>query len=144
MLKVDIEAPQHQLVEWLDCDRDHLGHYIADCIDLNSRIILALLLDDVWVVGLQSFVRGEGNGSKTLARLCEGCDRFGVSLRLEPTPYTATKSLDRGQLISWYSRYGFTISHAHGSYIEMIRKPDSKWDTAQKRLSKKSYGKPFS
>jgi GNAT superfamily N-acetyltransferase len=71
---------------------------IADLTIVRSR------LWEVNRINVPAKYRGQGLGSKLLAKICEDADRESVTLEL--TVY-ASGPLSTGDLIAWYKRYGF-------------------------------------
>jgi hypothetical protein len=73
----------------------------------------------------------QGGGHRAITALCGLADQHSVALTLVASPYDSVvgKTMELGQLISWYERFGFApIGDYGGDYdgydqIEMIRRP---------------------
>ncbi len=71
----------------------------VDLMDLNPTLHLITRV----IVPVES--RRRGYGSQLMEQVCEDADDDGVTLTLEPQPYTNSMSVD--QLIAWYAKFGF-------------------------------------
>lgn len=92
---------------------------ILDSIDLaqsgGRRDMLAHLITRINVPEKH---RGKGHGRELLALACERADALGITLFIEPIPYSGSP-MDRETLIAWYTRSGFDET-AHAGILRRL------------------------
>jgi GNAT superfamily N-acetyltransferase len=92
---------------------------VLDSIDLaqsgGRRDMLAHLITRINVPEKH---RGQGHGREMLALACKRADALGITLFLEPIPYSGSP-MNREQLIAWYTRSGFTET-AHAGILRRL------------------------
>lgn len=83
------------------------------------RLKLSIInFEEVSIDEIQATRPGFGDGSITLVWLCQIADKLQVRLSLIPVAFTG--SGDDQSLISWYSRFGFSLVLERGCMMERI------------------------
>lgn len=98
---------------------DEFSLAVLDSIDLaqsgGRRDMMAHLITRINVPEKH---RGQGHGRTMLALACERADKLGITLFIEPIPYSGSP-MNREQLIAWYVRSGFTET-AHAGILRRL------------------------
>lgn len=88
-------------------------------IDDNVLVEVSYFDGYLHLGSIMSVIKGRGDGTKIMNKICEIADKYKVTIHLSPEPFGIGDRLNKTQLIKWYKKFGFI----KGGWQGMKRKP---------------------